>query len=150
MIDNLGNAADIKRYAKQAIKEKRYDDAWSLLHKQKESYINHVNTINSRFGRGFSYIDMMVLVTSPHIDMANILRLEGKHQEALYHLSHHYVCLFKAKRNNETINKKMESYFNRLNLNRTYSSFINKLKKLESVEFVDVRAFISNYIDDNK
>lgn len=79
-LDYLGAAAVAKSAAKLAIKEGRYDDAWKSLHEQQDNYLKHARRA------GFSVIQSLSLSSQVNEDMANILRLEGKHDDALAHV----------------------------------------------------------------
>ena len=103
--DFLSKAATAGHQAKAAVKEKRYDAAWKLYHQQKGYYMRHA----SRYGhspRGALALDATV-----HEDLANILRLEGKHTDALVHIV--YWVLAGANRPIRRHQQKLRSYFNR-------------------------------------
>ena len=136
MEDYLGRAAYEKQSAKIAIKEKRFDDAWRHLSNQKDCYLRHASQM------GFSVVDALVLDSSPHEDMANILRLEGRHLEALQHISYTYATNFKAKCPLTTLEKKLSTYHKRADINSTFSAFLNNLKKAQSADFVSIRDLV--------
>lgn len=134
--DFLCKAANEKRLAKLAIKEKRLDDAWGHLNNQKIYYMQHANKAR------FSLLDTLVLDSSPHEDMANILRVEGKHLDALQHLSYVYMTNFKAKRPLTTLEKKLSTYHKRSSLDSSFSIFLRKLKQTPSVDFISIRDWV--------
>ena len=136
MEDYLGKAAHEKQSAKIAIKERRFDDAWRHLSNQKILYLKHAHR------ERFSAIHTLVIDSSPHEDMANILRLEGRHLEALQHISYTYATNFKAKRPLTTLEKKLSTYHKRADINSTFSAFLNNLKKAQSVDFVSIRDLV--------
>lgn len=102
--DHLGKAAIAKRAAKKAIKERRFDDAWRHLHEQQGEWIQ------SAAKNGRTKQQTLSLLSSIHEDMANILRLEGSHDEALAHILH---CVASSSRPTQTQQKKLASYFRR-------------------------------------
>lgn len=78
--DHLGKAAGHRDEAKQAIRERRFDDAWRSLHEQQSEWLAHASR------HGFTKEQTLALAGSVHSDMANVLRLEKKHDEALAHM----------------------------------------------------------------
>lgn len=79
LVDYLGQAAIKLKEAKQAVKDGRYDDSWRLFHEVKELYAQHAQ--QSRF----SAQQRLALDASVHGDMANQLRLQGRHRDAFMH-----------------------------------------------------------------
>ncbi len=102
--DYLGEAAQFEREARLAVKEKRYDDAWRLLHLTKQQYGKHA----ARYG--MTRRQTIALDASVHEDLANIRRLEGKHPDALIHLLY---CIAKSSRPTQAQEKKLITYFER-------------------------------------
>lgn len=139
MEDYLGKAANEKQEAKTAIKEKRFDDAWRRLNNQKEYYLRHAGRM------GFSKTDTLVLDSSPHEDMANILRLEGKHVGALSNISYTYKAIYSAKRPVITLEKKLEAYYNQAYKKPSFNRFLSLLQALPDSDFVSVRNFVELY-----
>ncbi len=78
--DYLGPAAESKKAANLAIKERRFDDAWRHLHEQQSAWLQHANA------ERYTKAQTLSLLASVHFDMANILRLEKRHDEALAHI----------------------------------------------------------------
>ena len=109
--NTLGKAAEAGDKAKKAVKDERYDDAWGLYHDQKTHYMHHINK------GGFSPIGALRLDASVHENLANILRLEGKHQNALVHIV--YWVLAGCERPIKRHNQKLQAYFNRCKLKNT-------------------------------
>ncbi|GAB2947574.1 hypothetical protein [Aquaspirillum soli] len=101
----LVKAAEVGREAKIAVNENRYDDAWKLYHDQKDFYMQHAN----RYGH--TVRQALALDSTIHENLANILRLEGKHFDALIHIV--YWVLAGADRPIKSHQKKLQSYFNR-------------------------------------
>ncbi len=119
--DFLGKAAIAKRKAISAIKNKKYDIAWGLFHEQKENFMKHA--VRSEF----SQRQIFALDSSVSEIFANILRLEGRHHEALVHIIYWIACSDKqTKRQHE----KLIAYFNRA--------------KLKNVEYSVVEGFIES------
>jgi hypothetical protein len=147
----LGEAAEQKHLAKQAIKEERFDDAWRYLHEQKMYYQKHANANN------WEYLDFLVLDSVAHEDMANILRIEGKHGNALSNISYTYKTAYTANRPIITLEKKLKAYYNRAyKKNKPFERFLSLLRALPSSDFVSVRDFVEIYypmapaVDDNQ
>lgn len=121
MADNLGPAAVARQKAKTAIKEKRFDDAWRLLHKQREYYDRHI-----RSGYPFTETQARCMQSQIDEDFANILRLEGKHKQALVHIIFWVGSHTASGRITATMDKKLLSYFNRCKfLNQTIEDVKN-------------------------
>lgn len=140
MEDYLGKAAHEKQSAKIAIKERRFDDAWRHLSNQKILYLKHAHR------EQFSAIHTLVIDSSPHEDMANILRLEGKHKNALSNISYIYKAAHSADRPIITLEKKLEAYYNRAyKNNQPFKRFLSLLKTLPNSDFVSVRDFVEIY-----
>lgn len=102
--NHLGKAAEFKKAAKAAIKERRLDDAWGLLHQQKSEWLAHGQK------QGFDERGIIALDGSASEDLANILRIEGKHDQALTHLMY-AAC--SSKTMTKAIQNKLQSYFKR-------------------------------------
>jgi hypothetical protein len=108
--------------AKKAIKEKRFDDAWGLLHQAKISGVEHCKSQPNNCSR----MQLIYYETRPHAAMANILRMEKKHTQALidytYFVTDSENLTVKYKR------KKLRAYFNRAKLSNItldeYKDFI--------------------------
>jgi hypothetical protein len=109
--DHLGKAAEAGRKAKGAIKNKKYDEAWGLLHEQKFQYMEHANL------NGFNMEQTLALDADVHEHLANILRLENKHKDALTHIL--YWVAAQNHRPKKSHEKKLASYFNRCKLKNT-------------------------------
>lgn len=103
--DFLGKAAEVGRKAKAAVKSKQYDEAWGLYHDQKSFYMQHANRT------GFTAKQVLALDASVHEEMANILRLENKHEDALVNIV--YWVLAGVDRPIKRHQQKLRSYFNR-------------------------------------
>lgn len=109
--DFLGKAADVGHKAKEAIKTKQYDEAWRLYHEQKSFYMQHANR------SGFTAKQTLALDASIHEELANILRLENKHKDALVHIV--YWVLSGDDHPIKRHQQKLQSYFNRCKFKNT-------------------------------
>lgn len=78
--DYLGLAAQAGARAGEAVRGKMFDDAWRLYHEQQMHYINHANR------NQFTPEDALNLTSSVNERLADILRLQGRHKEALIHI----------------------------------------------------------------
>jgi len=78
--DHLGKAAVAREKARTAEAEKDYDAAWRFYHEQKEHYLQHAS--RNRFTKA----QTLALDGSVSQQLANILRIEGKHDDALIHI----------------------------------------------------------------
>lgn len=118
--DYLGKAMVEQDLALQAIKDKVFDKAWKHLHIQKQHYGQHAASY------GMTAAQTLAIDASVSEHLANILRLEGKHDKALSH-----VIYWIAATKNPTVKqgKKLPAYFNRT--------------KFEKVDLSEVQDFIS-------
>ena len=139
MEDYLSSAAHEKQLAKDAIKGKRFDDAWRHLGNQKAYYLQHASKMR------FTRLDTLVLESSPHKDMANILRIEGKHKQALTNMAYVYAANYHGKRPLATLEKKLEAYFNRVYKNMSFKKFLSMLKSIEDCDYIAIRDFAEIY-----
>ena len=100
----MGKAAGAKRKSLAAVKAKEFDKAWKLFHQQKEFYLKHANKM------GFSVAQTLALEGTVHEQMANMLRLEEKHKDALIHIIYWIASdTKKIKRHDQ----KLSAYFKR-------------------------------------
>jgi len=109
--DHLGDAAKARYRALEHIKNKEFDEAWKALNEQKEHYLNHAKK------NGFTKLQTLALDASAHEDMANILRLEKKHNDALVN-----ILYWVRTSNNRSIQRhenKLRAYFNRCKYKNT-------------------------------
>lgn len=121
MTDYLGMAATAGQKAKAAADAGDFDDAWRHYHEQKAHYINHANRSE------FTPAQAIALEGSVNRSLANILRLEGRHSEALVHILYYYATTPKRTKTDE---KQLLAYYNR--------------SKIKAVEIDEVRAFAEN------
>lgn len=78
--DYLGKAAVAGSKAQEAVASGEFDIAWGLYHDQKQHYLQHASRC------GFTKAQVLALDASVSQPMANILRLENKHYDALVHI----------------------------------------------------------------
>ncbi len=78
--NHLGKAAVARDRAKESIQRKNYDHAWEQLHVQQSEFLQHAAKHH------FTKRQTLALVASVHREMARVLRLEGKHDQALTHM----------------------------------------------------------------
>lgn len=142
--DFLGVAAQVGLKAKKAMKLKNFDEAWGLFQEQKFLYMKHANQA------GFSAKQALALDSKVHEDMANILRQEGKHNDALVHIV--YWVLAGSEQPKKRHDQKLQTYFNRCKSQKisfeTAKENMNKLKK--PVNFLDAKSIVSDWVDTYK
>ena len=123
LTDHLGNAATAKHSAQIAVKQGRYNDAWTFFHLQKEHYMKHASKC------GFTKAQTLALDASVHLDLANILRLEKRNIDALIHI----IYCNSVARVAESTKKKLIAYFKRSEFKNTPISelyaFVRAAKK---------------------
>ncbi|MCE1270926.1 MAG: hypothetical protein LWW88_05095 [Acinetobacter sp.] len=137
--DFLGDAAIKKKLGKQAIKDKKFDDAWRFFHEQKSLYLKHASR------SGFDALSTLVIDASVHEDLANILRLEGKYRAALTNISYVYKTSIAANRPITTLEKKLKSYFIKVYDINDFVRFKSLLKSLKDSDFISVRDFVEEH-----
>ncbi len=126
--DFLGKAAKAKNEALDAIKAKKYDKAWGLLHDVKTNYLQHANRSE------FSTRDTIRLDATVHEHFANILRIEAKHRDAFVHILYWIAANDRMTKNQQN---KLSSYFNR-------AKFQN-VDKLEIIQLIESQHPIPDY-----
>lgn len=109
--DFLGKAAQAGHAAKDAVKAKEFDKAWGLFHEQKSFYGQHAKRC------GFTARQLLALDSSVHEEMANVLRIEGKHHDAIINIV--YWVLAGGERPIKRHEQKFKAYFNRCKFERT-------------------------------
>lgn len=130
--DYLGPAAQCGSDAQRAVREKRYSDAWGLLHLQKQHYMKHAASY------GMTPRQAIALVASVHEALANIRRLEGDHTDALVHITY---CVASSTRPTKAQEKKILAYFRRCGYSAISEvDFLTFLARAEtSPDFVSIR-----------
>lgn len=109
--DFLGLAAAAGSQAREAVRGGDYNKAWGLYQDQKNLYLQHANH------SGFTARHAIALDASIHQQMANVLRLEGRHTEALTHIL--YWAAGTSTRPVKAHESKVRAYFNRCKLTNT-------------------------------
>lgn len=136
----LAKAAEAGHKAKSAAKDKDYDKAWGLYQDQKSFYMQHANR------SGFTANQALALDASVHENMANILRLENKHEDALVNIV--YWVLTGIDKPIKRHQQKFKGYFNRCKLKNTELSEAERTiasnKKLP--EFTLAKSIVSEWV----
>lgn len=109
--DYLSMAAKAGHKAKAAVKAKEFDKAWGLYHEQKSLYLAHANRSS------FTTLETLSLDASVHEHLANILRLESKHDAALVNVL--YWIIAQSHKPIKRHNEKLTAYFNRCKFSNT-------------------------------
>lgn len=135
-LDYLGLAANKKHEALKLIKEKRYDDAWRILHEKKHLLMLHANQ------HGCNAAQVIAIDGSVHEFLANILRLEGKHDEALVHCVYWIKSSASHGITKKQINK-LPAYLNRSSINKNMHKQIHVYAKAKNDGVVDLSAIKS-------
>ena len=119
--DYLGFAATSKHEALAALEARQYDKAWKLFHEQKLHYLKHASRSH------FTRLQTLALDASVSEDLANVLRLEGKHKTALVHALYWVAA---SPRRTKTQDRKLSAYFNRAKIIGIDYSAVEGLLKL--------------------
>lgn len=102
--DFLGMAANAGHDAEAAIKAGQYDEAWKFLHVQKDYFSKHASRC------GFSHRDTLCIDGSSGRSFAKILRLEGRHKDALNHILYWIAT---SRNPTKEHDKQLRSFFNK-------------------------------------
>ena len=137
--DYLGLAASAKHRAKIALKDKDYDLAWELFHDQKKYLYKHGQKYN------FDIRNMQALEGDISENLANILRLEGYHSDALVHI------LFSISTNPgvQSKMKKLPAYFKRTKFNMNFEEvlqYVYTLQTSDEVIFSDIQEKVKKWM----
>lgn len=106
-VDYLQLAAEKGREAKLAMREKNNAEAWELIQQQKRFYSQFTDQ------QSISVAEMIGLDSSVSKDLANLLRLEKKHKDALVHIIYWVANSKSVTKDKES---KLRAYFNRAKL----------------------------------
>ena len=109
--DFLGLAAAAGSEARAAVSSGDYNKAWALYQDQKSLYLQHAKH------SGFTARQTIAIDASIHQQMANVLRLEGRHADALVHIL--YWAIGTSDRPVKAHESKVRAYFNRCKLKNT-------------------------------
>lgn len=138
--DHLGKAAIAGSKAQEAVASGKFDIAWGLHNEQKQHYLQHATRC------GFTKSQVLVLDASVSQPMANILRLEGKHHDALVHIVYWVAA---SPRVTKSQQQKLPAYFNRCRFKSVALSDLNDLVETSRIEpdFVHIRDVIGGWQD---
>lgn len=132
--DHLGNAATAGTEAKAAVQNRRFDDAWRLFHVQKQHYQRHA------LRYGMTPRQALALDGSVHEHLANIRRLENKHDDALIHMLY---CVTSNTRPTKAQSQKLQAYFSRCQFigpdAATLASFVDASRESPDFARIQVR-----------
>ncbi|OCW98106.1 hypothetical protein [Alishewanella sp. HH-ZS] len=127
--DYLRKAAEAKHIAKTAVSDKNFDLAWRYFHIQKDLYLKHAKKSK------FTLRQTLALDASVHEDMANVLRQEGRHEEAFTDIL--YWVIAQSERPKKSHLTKLKSYFSRCKYKNVTFSDVENFTQLnhESPDF---------------
>ena len=133
--DFLGDSDKFKQQGVLAVKNKEYSKAWEVFHKQKHCLMKHADEYN------FTTQQTSALDASVSENLANILRLEGRHVDALAHIIYWVSTSSKITKAQE---KKLTSYFNRSKLNDVDISQVEKFIESQP-KFAQIKQQVSEW-----
>lgn len=138
--DFLGKAAIAGEKAGKAKNNKEFDKAWKYLHEMKSYYLQHASTQN------FTRQQTLALDSSSSISLADILRLECKHDQALVHILY---WASGTKNFSKTDQKKVTAYFNRVKLKNSSVEEIFKYIAVSRLnpDFREIQSKVQELID---
>ena len=136
--DYLGKAAVAGDKARAAKDSSDLDAAWGFYQEMKEHYLQHA--LRQRFTPAqTSAIDSSVSQL-----LADILRLEGKHHDALVHIVYWVAC---DPRPSKTQQQKLSAYFNRCKFSNVTMSDLESLVLISRArpDFIRIRDTIGGW-----
>ena len=138
--DFLGFAAQAKTLAKEAVRDGDFNSAWRHFHEQKAHFMRHADNV------AFTRTATIALDASVSPDLANILRLEGRHSDALVHTVY-WLATLGTPLPQRGIDK-LRAYLNRCKLkNTTLSQMILMVEDLGvAPDFSDIQSKIAGVI----
>lgn len=138
--DHLGKATIAGSKAKEAVASRKFDIAWGLYHDQKQHYLEHAARCD------FTNSQALALDASVSEHMGNILRLEGKHHDALAHIVYWVAASSGVTKSQQ---QKLPAYFNRCRFNTVTLYDLNDLVEASRVDpdFVRIRHVIAEWRD---
>ncbi|MEH6565556.1 MAG: hypothetical protein V7756_09565 [Halopseudomonas sp.] len=140
MQDYLYPAAEAGAEAARAVKAGEYDKAWAAYQDQKQLYMKHAEQSE------FTGRQTIALDSGVHKGMANMLRLEGRHKDALAHALYWVIG---SQIPVERCEAKVRAYFNRCKLKNTslddVLAFIESRTRVTS--FALIRKQVKKWID---
>ncbi|MDY6976799.1 MAG: hypothetical protein SVW51_11335 [Pseudomonadota bacterium] len=142
--DYLGKAARAKHDAQAAVKEKNFDLAWRNFHIQKDYYLKHATRC------GFTLKQTLSLDSSVHEDMANVLRIEGRHLQAFTDIL--YWVIAQSGRPIKRHNTKLKAYFNRCKFKNVSFDAVEKFaqSQYENPDFFTARNKVQEWKEQEK
>jgi len=105
--DYLSNATDAKKRGISAAKAVGFSEAWKQFNLQKQAYLQNANKC------GFTASQVLALGGTVHEQLADVLRREGKHKQALIDIVYWVATSSRVKKSHD---KKLAVYFNRAKL----------------------------------
>ena len=135
----LGKAAEISDKAKDAKASGNYDEVWRSYIDMKDLYLKHASHNH------FTAQQTLALDATIDFQMADVLRLEGKHNQALVHIIYWVAT---SKTPSKTQQQKLKAYFNRckfknITIDDVYQ-FIDSLRPLP--DFVKIRDTVKQWV----
>ena len=142
--DYLGLAAEAKQEGMQAVKSGNYDDAWYYFHEQQSAYAKHINSPNGHFTpeQAFSLLSVV------NEQLANVLRLESKHRQAIVHIVYWAAWGNASGRVKKSMNSKLKSYFKRCHFEQHNLDELEKLVEHEArstPDFARIQSLLSEW-----
>lgn len=144
LYDYLGLAAEAKAKGKEAVKARNYDDAWYYFNQQKSAYVNHINSPVGSFTR----TQASVLLSSVHENLADVLRLEGKHRKALEHIVYWYAWGKASGRLKKSMTAKLKAYVKRCDYEKCDLEMVTYFANQEASsapDFIRIQSVISGW-----
>ena len=142
-MDWLGKAAVVRRKAAVAVKAGEHDKAWGLLHEEQGYYARHAAKNN------WNNTQLLSLTGNVHEGLANILRKEKKHNQALEHIlfwvkSDKRPIQYRATKRHET---KLKSYFNRCKFEGVSLDEVMEYAKVDDglADLLNIRTQVSKW-----
>ena len=130
---HIQDAIKYRDLGRVAFKEGRNNDAWNYFSMESEEYAKHAEVM------GFSAINTICLCNSVGEARANILRVEGKHLDAFFH-----IFLWVATSKHRKIKKhdqKLQAYFNRCKFKKLtldeVKAYLNELEAIDSSNIIN-------------
>jgi hypothetical protein len=130
--DHLSLAAEARRAVAVAVESEDFDEAWRLLHLVKHHYALHAAE------SGFTASQLRTLDGSVHEDLANVLHLEGRDDEALIQIIYWVATSEKSISRHD---RKISAYFTRCNFNNVQldeiEAFVSSVKSNPDFRLID-------------
>jgi hypothetical protein len=136
--NHLGKAAIARTKAHEAIADGKLDEAWGLLNEQKQHFLQHAAVC------GFTKEQTLALDASVSEPMANILRLEGKHFDALIDIIYWVAATPRITKSQQ---QKLQSYFNRCKFKQVTPLQLNDLLDASRLnpDFMHIRDIVVDW-----